>query len=61
MPAYIVTLPDVGGGRTSNGTNAVAVFAETTADAIAMAKTISKSDSNGLWAQATATAIAAKS
>jgi len=60
MPAYLVKLPTTNSaGSLLNGARNVTVFAESPADAIAMAQSQFAADSDGLWAAALTTAALA--
>jgi len=59
MPAYLVSVPDLGGQTLLEGSNRAVVFAATAADALAVAKSSSGSDMNSAWGVATATEITA--
>ncbi len=61
MPAYIVSTPTVTGATTRGKVNRVIVFAEDSADAIAMAKAFTDVGGNAIWAAATVTEIAVAS
>ncbi len=60
MPMYIVTLPDSCNTPLLDGTRSRVVFAETSADAIAVAKSTVAWDSDAAWATATVTEITAQ-
>jgi hypothetical protein len=57
--AYLVQVPAEGGQNLINGANAMVVYAESSADAKAFAKSKFSGDSAAMWAAATVTALAA--
>lgn len=57
--AYLITLDSASGHTLKDGANACIVYAENSADALAVAKSKYDGDSDAMWAAATATALVA--